>query len=131
MENYTKLANEFAKKHNVKLIVMGKPEYKRYFSDDKDSRYVFKMKLTRNGKSYTFTFGQSIAAGAEEPTMYDILACMTKYDPEDFENFCANYGYDTDSRSAERIYKNVCKEWEAMQRLFPEPEVLEEMNEIN
>jgi hypothetical protein len=130
MEDYLKQAEDFAKKYNVKLNVVGEPEYKPYFQDDKESRYVFKMKLTRNGKSYTFTFGQSIASGGEEPRIYDILSCMTKYDPGDFENFCSDFGYDTDSRTAERTYKAVCKEWEAMQRLF-EPEVLEEMADIN
>ena len=57
------------------------------------------------------------------PTFYDILTCLTKYDPGSFENFCGDFGYDEDSRSAERTYKAVVKEYKAMARLFSEEEL--------
>jgi hypothetical protein len=126
----TKKAILFAKKYGVKLTVVGEPEYKRYFSDDKEQRFVFKLRLTRDGRKYTFKFGQSIASGSEEPTLYDVLACLTKYDPEHFENFCSEYGYDTDSRKAYKTYLAVCREYEAVKRLFPEDEVISELSEI-
>lgn len=118
MKDYRGIAEAFAQKHGISLQVIGEPEYKKYFADDKQERFVFKMKLMRKGKSYTFSFGQSINNGAAEPDMYDILACLTKYDPGTFEDFCGNFGYDTDSRSAERTYKAVCKEYKAVERLF-------------
>lgn len=62
------------------------------------------------------------------PTAYDILTCLTKYDVGTFENFCGDFGYDTDSRSAERIYKSVCEEWKAVDRLFSD--VIDELQEI-
>lgn len=134
MNEYTKQANNFAKKYGVKLSVIGQPEYKKYFSDDKESRYVFKLRLQRNKKSYTFTFGQSINSGAEEPTLYDVLACLTKYDPGTFGDFCSEFGYEqyepTERKKAVKIYNAVCKEFEAVQRLFPESEVIEELAEI-
>lgn len=127
--NYQKQANDFAKKHGIKLTVIGEPEYKRYFTGDKEYRFVFKLRLTRNKKSYTFNFGQSIAAGAEEPDMYSVLTCLTRYDVGSFEDFCNEYGYDKDSRTAERTYKAVCKEYKAVDRLFGD--ILEELEEIN
>ena len=129
MNDYTKLANNFAAKYGVKLSVIGSPEYKKHFPQDKENRFVFKLKLTRNGKSYTFSFGQSISEQDNEPTMYDILACLTKYDPGSFEDFCSEYGYDEDSRTAERTYKAVCKEFTAVDRLFND--CIEEMAEIS
>lgn len=122
-------AENFAKKFNVKLSVIGDPEYKKYFHTEKESRYVFKLRLTRDKKSYTFSFGQSIAAGAECPKLYDVLSCLTKYDPEGFDNFCSEFGYDQDSRTVERVYKAVCKEWKAVNRLFND--CLDELQEIN
>jgi hypothetical protein len=98
-------------------------EYKKHFADDVQKRYVFKIRLSKGGKQYTFEFGQSIAEGSNEPTMYDVLACLTKHDPETFEDFCDNYGYDNDSRAAEKTYKAVCKEFKNMQRLFTEEEL--------
>lgn len=64
------------------------------------------------------------------PTAYDILTCLTKYDPGTFENFCADFGYDTDSRKAERTYKAVKEEWDGVQALFNDEE-LTELQEIN
>ena len=111
-------AENFAKKFNVKLSVIGDLKYKKYFHADKESRYVFKLRLTRDKKSYTFSFGQSIAAGAEYPKLYDILACLTKYDPESFENFCSEYGYDEDSRKAENTWKACKRSAEKLARIY-------------
>lgn len=121
-------AVKFARKYGVKLQILNS-EYRKYFDSDKECRHVFTCKLTRGRKQYTFTFGQSIAAGWQEPDIYDVLSCITKYDPETFEFFCSNYGYDTDSRMAERIYKGVCKEYAAVERLFSD--CIEELREIN
>lgn len=128
MSEYVKQANDFAAKFGVKLSVIGEPEYRKYFADDKENRFVFKLRLKRNKKQYTFTFGQSIAQGSNEPQMYDVLTCLTKYDPGTFKNFCDEFGYDVDSRKAEKIYKNVCKEWQAVERLFGD--CLDELSEI-
>ena len=63
------------------------------------------------------------------PDCYDVLACLTKYDPGTFEDFCAEYGYDEDSRTAERIYIAVQNEFANLKRIF-DPEQLEAMQEI-
>lgn len=65
-----------------------------------------------------------------KPTEYDILACMTKSDPGTFEDFCCEFGYDEDSRTAERIYFAVQKEYSELSRIFT-PEQMEELQEIN
>jgi hypothetical protein len=54
---------------------------------------------------------------------------LTKSDPETFEDFCDNFGYDTDSRKAEKVYRAVVREFEGMSRLFTEEE-LEQLQEI-
>lgn len=63
------------------------------------------------------------------PTLYDVLACLTKYDPETFEDFCSEYGYDTDSRKAYDTFQAVDKEWHEVKRLFSD--CLDELAEIN
>lgn len=126
--NYLKQAQEFATKNGLKMTIVGEPEYKKHFDSDKQSRYVFKVKLSRLGKSYTFNFGQSIRAGAEEPSLYDVLTCLQKWEVGTFQNFCGEFGYDEDSRTAERIYKSVCKEFANVERLFSD--IIEELQEI-
>lgn len=66
----------------------------------------------------------------EAPTEYDLLACLTKYDVGTFEDFCGEFGYDTDSRKAEDTYKAVKEEYEKVCALFTDEE-LTELQEIN
>ena len=108
----------FAHKYGVKLFKVGESEYRKYFEDDDRPRYVFKMRLERGGKSYTFHFGQSIVNGNVKPTMYDVLSCLQKYDCGTFEEFCREFGYDPYESSAKRIYKACVKEYNAVVRLF-------------
>lgn len=64
------------------------------------------------------------------PTQYDILAAITKYDPYTFEDFCSSYGYDEDSRQAEKTFNAVTDEWNNISQLFNVDE-LELLSEIN
>ena len=63
------------------------------------------------------------------PSAYDVLACIEKYEVTYFEDFCSNYGYDTDSRKAYKTYKAVKREWENVKKLFSEDQ-LELLREI-
>lgn len=65
-----------------------------------------------------------------EPTPYDVLASLQKYDIGTFEDFCSEFGYDTDSRKAEKIYKGVVDEYNNLKMLYSDKEI-EEMREIN
>lgn len=126
---YDKAVNLVAKKFNITLKVISS-HYGFMQWDNKTKREVFKLQLRRGRKSYTFEFGQSISKGSEEPNLYDVLTCLQKYDVGTFEDFCGDFGYDLDSRTAEKTYKAVVKEFEAMERLFSSEE-LEVLNLIN
>lgn len=67
---------------------------------------------------------------AAVPSVYDVLACLTKCDPGTFEDFCSDYGYDEDSRTAERVYFAVQKEYSQLARLFT-PAQMDELADIN
>lgn len=125
--NYNTQAQQFAEMHKVKLKINA-INYGKHFADENFERYVFNCTISRNRKRYTFNFGQSIANGNQEPTMYDLLTCFTKYDPETFANFCAEYGYSEDSITALKTYKAVSKEYKAIIRLFGD--IMEELQEI-
>lgn len=175
-------AKNFLKKCGVEF----KAEFSKhevYFDDDKDARDIYKLTLTKDRRSQTFIFGQSIAHSCKYailsrggktlikfhadnelearriasnsrygtfyifniangmgekvthnpafaiPTEYDLLACLQKYEVGTFENFCANFGYDTDSRRAKKTYKAVLKEYAQVCTIFS-PKELEEMQEI-
>lgn len=122
MNEYEQQANDFLKSVNASIKIEW-VEYALYFNDDDEPRNVYKVRIRRKPYSnlqhtaqFTFTFKANLMG--DTPTAYDILACLTKGDPGTFEDFCWGYGYDTDSRKAERIYKAVCKEWRNVERVF-------------
>jgi len=131
---YEKQANGFAQKYGVKLEILSVHNGIMNNWNDNQYRWIFKCRLSRNNKTYTFDFGQSIAAGKEKPTMYDVLTCLTKYDPESFEDFCDNFGYEAYTnrgvnKETNRIYLAVDKEWENVEELFGD--ILDELREID
>lgn len=101
----------------------------KYFPDDKEERSIYIIILTTPKGKYDFKFGQSISNAAMIPTEYDVLSCLTKYNPGEFEDFCSEYGYEEDSRAAEKIYKSVKDEYKNITRIFT-PEQIEQMQEI-
>lgn len=64
------------------------------------------------------------------PNAYDILAAVEKSDPGTFDDFCSEFGYNTDSRAAVRTYFAVQKEYADLARIFT-AEQLEMLAEIN
>ena len=126
--NYQKQANDFATENGIELVINGY-DYKKHFANDKEERYVFNCTLKHKGRRYTFNFGQSISEDCKEPTMYDILTCLEKYEVGTFDDFCSNFGYDNDSIKAHKTYKAVSKEYKNMLRVFG-AELLEQMQEI-
>jgi len=117
MANEKAKAARIAKKFGIKLDVVGQPTYTHHFFNDTSKRWQFKMKLSRKGKSYTFNFGQSIAAGKKAPSMYEVLAALQKYDVGSYNDFLSEFGYERDP-SSKKIYAAVCKEYKAIERLF-------------
>ena len=142
MTTYEKQVDSFKKKTGLKIV---KKFVKNglHFQDDRESRDIYQITFNRKSgkvitsnfkqaKPFSFRFGQSIndSNGCTPPTDYDILASITKYDPNTFEDFCMEFGYDTDSRAAEKIYNDVKDEWKKVSSFFTESE-LELLREIN
>jgi hypothetical protein len=69
----------------------------------------------------------------EMPGAYDVLACLTKYDPGTFTDFCQEYGYDDQALSEYpnimNTYQSVLDEYHALRRMFSSDQ-LEQLAEI-
>ena len=100
--------------------------------DARDKKYI------KNGKfdAMRFKFACGWQFGScdtivkpKEPTAYDLLACLTKYEPGTFEDFCGDFGYDTDSRSAEKTYNAVKEEYMKVCSIFSAEE-MDQLQEI-
>lgn len=63
------------------------------------------------------------------PTNYDVLTCLQKYEVGTLQDFCSDFGYEADSIKANRIYKDVCKEFDNVCKIWSDEEI-EELQEI-
>lgn len=153
MNEYIKQATEFLQKTYAKMKIeyVGLAVNKEW--KEKQKRCLYEITLTSPRGSMIFDFWDSIRnteirtmpfdaynvqankelaakKKAAVPSVYDVLACLQKCDPGTFENFCSDYGYDEDSRTALRVYLAVQNEYTQLARLFT-PEQMEELAEIN
>jgi hypothetical protein len=61
---------------------------------------------------------------------YDLLACITKSDPDTFKNFCSDSGYSDDSMKAFGVYQDAQDEYSKVRRFFTAAE-LEQIQDIS
>lgn len=71
----------------------------------------------------SFRLGHDRIHRPTAPTEYDVLSCLTHYDPYTLEDFCDCYGYDTDSIRANELYKDVVNEWQNVCILWSDEEI--------
>lgn len=128
MNAYEFQANKFCRDNNV-IITSVFTGHKKHFNCDTQPRDTYAITILRGNASMTINFGQSIANKGKKPSSYDILACLTKYNPGSFEEFCNDFGYDADSRKAYDIYLLMCKEWQGVKDVFIG--ILEQLRGIN
>lgn len=152
INEYHKQAEDFLTRHEItfEYVNLGE-EVSRMDPKRKNYRYIARFK--RAGKQIEFDFHGSIAdyeasknegrdkRGHFSPVQYkkdkeraklhayDVISCLTRGNPGMFSDFCAEYGYDEDSRKAFSTYEAVCKEWKKVSSFFSAAE-LEEMQEI-
>lgn len=138
---YTKRAAEFCEKTSTNIFAEYSGQAVPQWDGEKHNH--FKIKIERGRRYFTIDFYDSLAntekyIPAENgffplrgyPSAYDIITCLQKFDVGTFANFCAEFGCDEDSRSAERIYNECKRQFENMERLFTDEEI-EELREIN
>ena len=128
---YEKMANEFLSSTNTELKITKSAIVKRFQCDAERTgncwRYRVQMKNAR-GKYY-FNFYDSVNNYQKsiEPTAYDVLACLQKYDCGNFKDFCREFGYEyytyNEYRHVLKIYKAVQNEYNHLSAMFTDEEM--------
>lgn len=134
--DYKKQANDFLAKNNAKISIEKANDFlqvKPSWANESDNYGIkYNVILSRGDlKPFKFGFWDSVAnkEGKKRPNNYDILACLTKYDPIDLQNFCNEYGYDELDEKTNKTFKAVLNEYNNVNRLFSD--VIDELQEIN
>ena len=75
---------------------------------DSENMDHWKVALRRPGHTMTTYFSMGLGHKGKQPQAADVLDCLASDaigTSDDFEDFCSNFAYNTDSRKAEKIYK--------------------------
>lgn len=110
---------EFVAKHGVKIdstLIDARPDGGDWIAGSAH----WKVVLTVRGKRMTIYYSQGPAV-IEEPKVahvLDSLALDASAAQGTFEDFCSEFGYDTDSRKVERMFKACQKIKRDLERLF-------------
>ena len=131
--DYNKQAKDFLEKANAKMkIEFISMDVNKLWNETQPRncyRIVIKTKLAQ----YTFKFWDSVynTINNLEPTEYNVLACLEKYDVGTFQDFCNEFGYDEyeERNKTKRIYNLVVRQYENLCRIFTD-EQMEMLREI-
>lgn len=108
---------------NFEIKASYKGTKKADWSSDNFNNHMITVTNTETGEKARFEFWASIA----NPILnkeYDILNAFYCFvsdavsGSESFEEFCSNFGYDSDSRAAEKIYRKCKKQLEKLQKIY-------------
>jgi hypothetical protein len=101
---------QFIAKNKIRMSVAWTDSNPNMSADDKwmASARHFSCVLKRGSKQLTIPFSQGSLI-EQEPTAADVLSCLisdsSSVETADFEDWCREFGYDTDSRKAEKTYQ--------------------------
>ena len=114
---------------NIGYSRLQKASRKNSTAWDKDARHFYMVLIRQvNGKTVEIDGEYSQGSGIKElPTKADFILALLKdtnsIEGCAFEDFCASFGYDEDSRLAERTYMACVGEFEDLQRMFTKQEL--------
>ena len=137
MSEYTEQAEKFLTDNNLNFrATLASTQTCPPWDDDKHVHgYKYRITISRKGESgrLAFDFWNSFSdsQNGKDPTAYDALSCIRSdaYTPEDFSEFCSEYGYDEDSRKAHKIFKLADKFGRRIRAFFSDEEI-EQLSEI-
>ena len=115
-------------------VYISKPEYRKYFPDDKEYRNVYRVTITRGGRKISFNFGDSIrnTQQGKKPRLYDILTTvgLEYFSPDNFEDFCSEFGYKQyddhgrENKKSWSIFNRSNKMTQKLRRILSEEEAM-------
>lgn len=137
--DYQLQAKEYLAKYGIEISIKATNSGKcPPFCDGKHihgDEYRVTMKRALTGARLTFPFwnSQRDSEQGKAPTAYAVLACAGSdlSCPEEFDEFCAEFGYDTDSRKAEKTFRLCAAFGRKLRAFFDNEEMQAELQTIN
>lgn len=128
MENENISLEQFIEKHSIKFsqeVSYNRPDLPNGGIDEwpRGSSH-FKVRIGRGRRSFGLYFSQGSGI-RDVPGAATVLDCLASdaasyENTKDFEDWASEFGYDTDSRKAERTYRMVKRQAEQLKRTIGE-----------
>lgn len=127
MTEYERIAKDFCKIHGVKVSFRWIANEVNPLWKESKSRPHYKVTIKTERGQMTVDFWDSVynMTNGKDPTEYDIFYCLEKYEVYDFCEWCEEYGYNTDSRRDERLWRLCRRQWASVQRVFIDEQIAE------
>lgn len=110
---------QFIAKHGITMTA--EPTDRNPNMPDSDHMDHWKCTLKGGGKRLTVIFSMGQAHRGKKPEPEEVLNCLASdYTESPFDDWCQEYGYDTDSRKAWRTYKAYIKQSAKLRDFFGE-----------
>lgn len=122
-------ALDFLAKHGITFrATLAKTQKAPAWAKDGEAHGLKYQANLRNGpNSITFPFWNSVSAKekGKAPSAYDVLSCISGdvNCPDAFADFCAEYGYDEDSRAALATFKRCAAFAKRLRGFFTKKEI--------
>lgn len=107
---------DFIRTHGIMIKECNKIHQNPHMKDFKGDHWEVVLHTTRNGINELVTFfSKGFGHRGKRPTAIEVLDCLASdamgyENSKNLENWAIEYGYDTDSRRAEKIYYLVKRE---------------------
>jgi hypothetical protein len=116
---------EFIRKQHIRMDAPKLVDRNPNMDEDNWARSANHFKVTfRKGQRQMTTYYSMGAALSREPTEEEVLSCLASdaTTPDDgFEEWAREFGYDPDSRKAERVYKACKRQTEKLRGFLGQP----------
>lgn len=129
--NYEEKIKEILKSEGISVdIIFVTNSYPKWDKNILHNQY--KVVLKRGNKQMQYDFWDSLYNTEKglKPSKYDVMSCLEWYEIYDFEDFCMNFGCDTDSIKAFETYKECQKQQKELFELIPEEEIRNKIRDI-
>lgn len=123
MPRNTKTIESFIKEHSIEFACKRVDSRPDELMGERKMRH-FHCRISRETRSFSFYFSQG-SAHTEDPTLADVLDRMASdssgFDSsQSFEEWAKEYGYDADSRKAEKTFRAVRRQSDQLKRVLGE-----------
>jgi hypothetical protein len=121
----TETIKEFVDQHLITMATEYAGSNPNMQHDDKWQANHYKVTLRMDGRRLTTYFSMGLAH-VKKPTADDVLSCLAMdaagtENARSFEEWAGEYGYDTDSRKAERMFRTCQQQSRKLKKFIGDP----------